>query len=327
MVLMKIPIHADVLVRAAFIAATLTLIAFLHGCGTSRTAEVDKQYQRIVEQQTAKRDAIAGALMEPKLRPSNDPAAHERRGDTYLQSGNTAMACLEYGKAIQADPDRLDTRQKLAHLLLKQEIWAKALDEFDIILEKSPQNQRAMQGKATALIHLDRLKEAREILVSLIGTNSRAWQAHALLGTIFDRQKMYQFSIDEYQRTLAINPKSSGVYERLGKALYMTGQYRESATAFLKAIDKDGPDPRRYNELGLALFKLGLAAEAYETFKKAGDEATACNTMGILYLDMKEYDRSIGYFEKAIDLKPEFFASAHKNLKTARSAMQALKEK
>lgn len=324
MVLKGIPMNINILARAAILAAILGLLAFVHGCGTNPYAQTDKTYQRILEQQIARREALDETEM---ILPSlNDPRIIERRGDTYLQSGNIAMACLEYDKILKENPRKIEIREKLAYLLLKQEMWGKALQEFDIILRDNPGNPRAMQGKATALIHLGRLKEAQAFISRLIESDSGLWQAHALLGTIFDRQNMHSFAVNEYEKALAINPAASGIYERLGKALYMAGNYRQSATAYLKAIDRDGPDPGRYNGLGSALFKLGLHAEALETFKKAGDEAGAYNAMGMLYLEMKDYPQSMEYFTKAIDLKPTYYVSAHKNLKAAQSAMQAEKK-
>jgi tetratricopeptide (TPR) repeat protein len=72
----------------------------------------------------------------------------------------------------------------------------------------------------------------------------------------------------------------------------------------------------------LALGKLGDYSGAYKAFKKAGNEATAKNNMGYIYLlDGKTAD-AVQAFEKAIELNPAFYAKAHDNLDAARSAMK-----
>ena len=304
-----------------FIPAIAILLCSLSACGTSRNAEMDKQYQRMVEKQQLRREAIEADEFQNKPSPATDPLASEQMGDNYLRAGNLPMAHLEYSKALKADPNRVEVRQKLAYLLLKQQMWSEALDEFDTILEKSPGDPGSMQGKATALMHLNRLGEAREILELLINNDSSLWQAHALLGTIYDRQKMYKLSIDEYEKALAINPKAAGLYEKLGRSLYMAGDYKQSAAVLLKAINQNGSNTNLYTSLGFALFKLGLIDEAYETFRKAGDEATACNNMGKMYLEAKDYPKSIEYFEKAIDLKPSYYEAANHGLTKARTAL------
>lgn len=306
--------------RNVLIAAMVIVFCFLSACGTGRNMEMDRQYQRLVEKQQAKREAIEAPDVQKKPAAS-DPEGFEEMGDSYLRMGKMPLAQVEYEKALKADPNRAQVRQKLAYVLLKQQMWLKALDEFDIILEKSPGDPGSMQGKATALMNLNRLTEARKVLESLINNDSSLWQAHALLGTVYDRQRMYTLSRDEYEKALAINPNAAGLHEKLGRSLYMVGDYKQSAAVLLKAIDQNGPSANIYTGLGFALFKLGLIDEAYETFRKGGDEATACNNMGKMYLEAKDFRKSIEYFEKAIDLKPSYYEAANHGLKKARAAL------
>ncbi len=304
-------------------SAVVMIVALLlvSGCGTSRTSAVDRQYQRIVEQQQFKNE-VDDTDLEAKLPPANDPEAFERMGDTYLKTGNPGMAFLEYSKALKADPNRVRTRQKLAYLMLKRGMSAGAISEFDAILKKSPGDTGALQGKATALMQLNRLEDAEKVLNTAIDNDTGLWQAHALLGMVYDRQKLHGPAIEAYEKAIAINPKATAVYNNLGTSFYMTGRYQESARALLKAISLKAAGSETYNKLGLALFKMGLAPEAYEAFRKAGDEANACNNMGILYMETKDYARSVEFFEKAIDLKPTYYENAHAGLKKARAALQ-----
>lgn len=299
--------------------AALLLVS---GCGTSRTAAVDRQYQRIVEQQQLKSEASDETGLEARLPPASDPEAFERMGDSYLKMGNPGMAFLEYSKALKADPNRVATRLKLAYLMLKRGMSAAAISEFDTILKKSPGDTGALQGKATALMQLGRLEDAEKVLHIAIDNDTGLWQAHALLGMVYDRQKLHVQAIEAYEKAIAINPKATAVYNNLGTSFYMTGRYKESARALLKVISLKAAGSETYNKLGLALFKMGLAPEAYEAFRKAGDEAEACNNMGILYMETKDYARSAEFFEKAIDLKPTYYENAHAGLKKARTALQ-----
>jgi len=307
---------------ASSVVVMVVALLLVSGCGTSRTAAVDKQYQRMVEQQQIKNQAEEDTASEAKLPPVNDPEALERMGDAYLKTGNPGLAFFEYGKALKADPNRLRTRQKLAYLMLKRGMSAEAISEFDTILKKTPGDTGALQGKATALMQLNRLEEAEKVLNTAIDNDTGLWQAHALLGMVYDRQKLHEPAIEAYEKAIAINPKATAVYDNLGTSFYMTGRYRESARALLKAISLKTAGSETYNKLGLALFKMGLAPEAYEAFRKAGDEADACNNMGILYMEAKDYARSAEFFEKAIDLKPTYYENAHAGLKKARAALQ-----
>ena len=314
------------------VASTALLAAFLciSGCaGTkgSQTSANNKQYQRILEQQKRKAEASEEADLQKKLPPANDPETSEQLGDAYLKQGNLGMAFIEYNKALKVNPDRAGTRQKLAYLMLKRGMWADAVTEFDTILGRSPKDTVALQGKATALLHLNRLKEAEQTLNAAIGYDTGLWQAYALLGTIYNRQKLYIPAIEAYEKAIAINPKAAAVYNDLGISFYMTGQYRESADVLLKAISLNASNLKTYNNLGLALFKMGMFPEALEAFKKGGDEASAYNNMGILYMEAKNYAKSIESFEKAIDAKPSYYENAHAGLQKAKAALKLHGEK
>ncbi len=311
-----------VLIDAALIGALFCLIVCASGCGTTRETALDRQYQRIVEQQQAKHSADADDL-ETKMNDLGNSPAFERMGDAYLKTGNMAMACIEYSKAVQLKPDDLLLRSKIGRCLLRQRMWTRALEQFDVVLLRSPGNAEALQGRATACMHLERFEEAESALNSVIQGNSAMWQAYALLGMAYDLQKRYLLAAQTYEKAIAINPRSAELYDRLGRSFYKASRYRESAEVLLKAIKLNPSDASTYDHLGFALFKTGLESEAFDAFKKGGDEADACKNMETLYMEKREYARSIDYFTKAIDLKPTYYEAAHKGLKQAKMALNA----
>lgn len=314
----------------AVLAAMVAALSFASGCAGSRasqTSAVDRQYQQTLELQQRKAEAFQEKDLEAMLPPADDPSVCEQRGDIYLKQGNLAMAFMEYNRALKTDPNRMSTRQRLAYLMLKRGMWAGALSEFDTILKRSPANTVALHGKGTALMHLNRLKDAEEALTAAIGYNPNLWQTQALLGVLYDRQKLPRPAIEAYRKAIAINPKATAVYNNLGVSLLMDGEYRQASDAFLKAINLNASSPRTYNNLALALFKMGLLPEALEAFKKAGDEASAYNNMGVLCLEAQDYPRSVEFFEKAIELKPSYYESAYAGLEKARTALQSQQEK
>jgi len=105
-------------------------------------------------------------------------------------------------------------------------------------------------------------------------------------------------------------------------SLYLRGDSRKAADAYAQAIKLDINNRRAYNNLGLVLFKMGYYDEALLAFKQGGDQAGAYNNMGCLYLTEKKYDKAIGAFEKAIALKPQYYAKAQENIAKAKAALQ-----
>jgi Flp pilus assembly protein TadD len=98
------------------------------------------------------------------------------------------------------------------------------------------------------------------------------------------------------------------------------GDYERAIAVFTEALSREPAQNRTYNNLGLALAKLGRREEALEAFKNAGDEAKAYNNLGMIYLGEKRYQEAISAFEKAIQLSPSYYQKANENLKIARRA-------
>jgi tetratricopeptide (TPR) repeat protein len=309
---------------------TLVLL-FLSGCASQKnalTASSDKHYQKMLDQQKMKAAAADDTAPVPLEKiPENDPNAIEQMGDMYLRQGNHDMAFIQYGKALRIDPNRLSVRQKVAHLYLRKELAAEALNEFDIILAKDKLNAGALQGKATALIQLNRLTEAEYVLNEITSIDGKAWQAYLLLGTVYDRHKRHEDAAFAYRKTIEINPKSAFAYNNLGVSLYQMSRYKDSAEALLSAISIDPADQRSHNNLGLSLFKLGKYSEALESLKKGGDDASAYNNMGVLYLEQKKYEEAVEHFEKAIEAKPSYYESAQTGLKKAKAGLHQSQKK
>ncbi len=98
------------------------------------------------------------------------------------------------------------------------------------------------------------------------------------------------------------------------------GEYEKAIQAFNEALKTDDFNPKVYNNLGLALGRLGRYNEAFEAFKKGGDLAQAYNNLGCLYLEEGRTDAAISAFEKAIASNPSFYTKAGENLRRAQAA-------
>jgi tetratricopeptide (TPR) repeat protein len=97
-------------------------------------------------------------------------------------------------------------------------------------------------------------------------------------------------------------------------SFYLSGDYELAAAAYGKALAIDPSISRVYNNLGLALSKMGRYKEAFEMFSRGKDEAGAYNNMGYLYLTEQKYGEAKQALEKAIELKPSFYAKAYENM-------------
>ncbi len=154
----------------------------------------------------------------------------------------------------------------------------------------------------------------------------RLWQAHHFLGIIYARQRKFEAAIAHYKTAISVNPNDAPLFNNLGMSLFLKGDYERAIKAFSEAIRIDDSSKKTYNNLGLALHKLQRYEEAFEAFTKGGDEATAFYNIGCLYAMEEKYPKAIKAFEKAIELKPGFYAQADENLKKAKAAMNTARQ-
>ena len=104
-----------------------------------------------------------------------------------------------------------------------------------------------------------------------------------------DQRRNYDAAIAEYEKAIAINPKSSLLFNNLGMSLYMKKDYPKAIDAYVKAVRIDSTNRRVFNNMGLALFKFERYDDALQAFKQGGDEAGAYNNMGCLYMADGKY--------------------------------------
>lgn len=252
-----------------------------------------------------------------------DAEGHEKLGDLHLQQGKKELAFLRYDKALRMDPSRIHIRYHLGCLFLQKGLYEEARKEFQEMLKINPRDALPYEGMGRLYFQSGNLPEAEKSFQQAIRFDPGFWQAHHFLGLIYDRHHQFDRALDEYRKAIALKPNSFMLYHNLGMSLFLSGNYEQAVTAFTRALNLEPTNRRGLNNGALALSKLGKYDEALEMLKKGWEEASAYNLLGCIYMMEGKVEEAIGAFEKAIDIKPVFYAAAHKNLMRARSTLIA----
>jgi tetratricopeptide (TPR) repeat protein len=301
----------------------LIAAALVAGCSSwgPKESVAHNEHMRMLEMQK-NTEAARAAMDTPKELPEPDARGLEQLGDNYMRQGNAAMAFIQYEKALAKDPKLESVKVKKGYLFLGRGMDDDALKGFDDVLSRDPKNAFALEGRGRVRMAKNDSDAAMSDFDKALAADPRLWHVYALRGLIFDRRKDYDRAIGDYEKAIGIKPDSSLLYNNLGMSLYLRGDSRKAADAYAQAIKLDINNRRAYNNLGLVLFKLGYYDEALLSFKQGGDQAGAYNNMGCLYFAEKKYDKAIEAFEKAIALKPQYYAKAQDNISKAKAAMQ-----
>lgn len=291
----------------------------LGGCATQSSSSMAKfnEYRKLMDRQKA---AIASQEEAARKLPEMGAAGHEKLGDEYLSRGNLDLAVLQYHHALILDSGQLRVRYKMARLLLEKGVVEEAKREFEEILKASPRHALALEGLGRASYLLQNLGQAEQQFRRALEQDPRLWPARNFLGVIYNRQGRHDAALKEYQAALA-QQKNSVLLNNLGLTYLLQGQHENAVQVLMEALNLEPGAPRIANNLGLAFCQLEKYPEALEAFKRAGDEASAYHNLGRVYMIKGKAREAVAAFEKALEIKPEFYLGAYENMKKAKAAL------
>lgn len=295
------------------------LLLSLSCCATSGQQAVsrDREFQKMLDMQRQKAEASAQD-MELKKLPEMGAEDHERLGDRYERQGNGFLALKEYQKALGIDATRILTRYKMGQLLMRRDLDEEAFKEFETIHTQRPTSGLGPLGKGSVYFKKGDLQQSGKHLNHALAANPRLWQAHMFLGLIHEREKNFDSAIAHHREAIAINPGLAALHNNLGVTYYLKGDYLSSIDAFLTAIETDpSSNSKVFNNLGLALARIGRYDEALSAFKKGKGEAAAYNNIGYIHLAEGKYGQATEALEKAIRINPQYYLRAHENMERA----------
>jgi tetratricopeptide (TPR) repeat protein len=144
--------------------------------------------------------------------------------------------------------------------------------------------------------------------------------AYNNLGFYLSGQGKIKEAMENYQKSLQINPNYEDAQNNVGYALAGQKQYAEAITHYEAALRVRPNHVEVRNNLGNALADIGRIDEAIEQYRfvlsRAPEHADAHNNLGIALAMKGQLDEAIEHFHAAIRSKPGY-ASAHSNLGNA----------
>jgi tetratricopeptide (TPR) repeat protein len=162
-----------------------------------------------------------------------------------------AMARLYYAQAQPTPKGFFDEFEKAVALADQvsegERLW---IEGFQAAVNGMPLKQREMYQKLCDLYPNDE-------------------RAHAQLGNHYFGQQMFKEAIEEYNKTVAINPDYAPVYNQLGYSNRQLGNYSEAEKAFQKYTELIPNDPNPYDSYAELKMKMGDYESSIELYRKA----------------------------------------------------------
>lgn len=126
------------------------------------------------------------------------------------------------------------------------------------------------------------------------------------MGISFDMMGEYSMADESYQKALLLNPDSDHVLNNMGYSFVLQNKIDKAITTFQHAIAVQGEEPRYYNNLAIAYAYNRQYDEAMDACNKGGDNIDVHYSIADMYYKQGLFAESKNHFEKIMDIDPSF---------------------
>jgi predicted O-linked N-acetylglucosamine transferase (SPINDLY family) len=267
-----------------------------------------------------------------------------RRGRELHEAGDLRGAADHYQKVLSADPRDAGALYRLGCLMHEEGDSEQSLELLREALGVTPKDCELRNAIGTVLFDLGRDEEAERSLRRAIQIESRP-HFHIGLGNLLRRQERFPEALTEFETGLRRGADPGEVHLAMGLTESAAGHFEEgslhlrqalefnstdaAALAALRRLTSDeeadryleialeavGRDAERLRKFGNYLHDAGDCNGAARTYRKSllfEDRSPACwFALGCAETSREEYVPAIQCFQKALELRPQWFQARH----------------
>jgi len=286
--------------------------------------------------------AIADFNKAIQLDP-NYMTAYYNRGIAYFNTGDSERAIADFNKAIQLNPNYADAYYTRGYLYLhRKKDFEKAIADFDKAVQNNPDYTEAYKRRAEIYRMKNDYDKAIANYDQAIRITPKDVEAYLYRGRAYSSRGNKQNNKEDFTRAIAdfdevirIKPDYAEAYRDRGMAyglypgsdvarlnqsiadcekalrLGLDDENRIPTEGFLKNIRGKLGAAQRLNEGTPGLIKSLEAATQFKEKETINDNAGAPGAeplvkRGYLFLEDSDWNKADEYFEKALDINPEY---------------------
>ena len=254
---------------------------------------------------------------------------HVNLANALMELGRFEEAETALGRAMAAvkeigprHRDAISTYNTAAALLIRKNNWRGARTYFEKSLAVDPDRPTTLSGLGVTLAYLDKFDEAvrcceRALEIRRgLGITRKAHESFDALGRVLSlrgRPGDLDRARTLYEKAVALEPRSDGGFNNLGKALFGLKRIDEAAAQFRTAIRINPRNYHAHHNLGQVLKRDGNVREAEEQFRRAialnPRYPEARHSLGLLLLQRQDLDGAERSLREAVDLEPRYHAA------------------
>ena len=200
--------------------------------------------------------------------------------------------------------------------------FEEAIEYFDKILEKDPQNTKALTNKGVALGSLGRTLEAISQFDKALEIDPNSINALNNKGAALVELGKYDEALLYFDRILVIDPEEQSTINAKkiilnrdiislledGINAVLDSQFEEAIEYFDKILERDPQNIEALINKGVALGKLERDSEAIYQFDQVleidQNNTDALNNIGAVLINLGSYNDAISYYDTVLEIEP-----------------------
>lgn len=255
-------------------------------------------------------EAIATCKRVIEIDPNN-VTAHARLISHYRLLRDYQSAAKSIIEALRIDPENVEALVNAAAVYYDLKNYDETIKLCKKSLEIQPDYWQAYSFLSISYKEKGLNQEAIEVLEEYLKFDDKFFRAYQSLGVAYVSQNRHEEAVDALRQAIMLKPDDKAFYQLLAKSLQALNRHEEAISALRKLVELDpnNVDNRTYEILGLSLTLLGKHEEAKECHEKVvinePSNAQACAGLALNCQMLKEYQRSISNYKRAIQIKPD----------------------
>ncbi|MCH9809171.1 MAG: tetratricopeptide repeat protein [Alphaproteobacteria bacterium] len=235
-------------------------------------------------------------------------------GEALTGEGGVSIGVLYLQMALYLEPDHPFALAALASAYETMKRYELAIETYNKIPPDSALQMAIDIRKGFNLNELERVEEAKELLLDVAKANPGSIKPYDALGNIMRSRKRFKESIEYYSSAIDLigKPKKKDwvYYYSRGTSYERTKQWAKAEVDLQKALELDPNQPLTLNYLGYSWIDQNVhLRKGLRLIEKAvslkPDDGYIVDSLGWAHYRLGNYQNAVKFLERAVELRPE----------------------
>lgn len=219
--------------------------------------------------------------------------------------GCASSSQTERGPKARSKADTTMLRKQLAFSLAAHREWAAATRPLLELRAQYPDDADVHALLGTVYREQGLFEQAETSYKTAIRLAPKSAAAYVGLGILREvRGDAGDDAVGDFQTAIRLRPEEATFHNNLGFALYVRGRYAEAEAAFQKGLRQDPLSRRMRNNLGFVYGKMGQFSRAKREFQHGGREDEVENNLGFVHEQAKDVAAACVHYREALAKNP-----------------------